>query len=144
MDNFDIQYTIANYLESHDLGNHRLVSKFWNEVYRVHLSTRCFKCLKHSKILYSSNHCYCKVCPSCAKSRFDHVRSCALYKSIRHQKSHHKRIRIMYFTFLEYPDYLRDSGLLNDSYQKLYQLIQVTTGPFRDHLLTVKKQYELL
>lgn len=145
MDHFDIQYLIANYLESHDLGNYRLVCKWWYEVYRKHLETRCFKCLKHSTILYHSNHCHRRVCESCASDRFYNLSSSGLYKRIAHQKKHKKRMRVVFTTYLEYPNYLqKNPKLLQDSYHKLCELIAIVKPPFQNQLLQFKQQYDLL
>lgn len=145
MDQFDIQYLIANYLESHDLGNYRLVCKTWYEVYRKHLETRCFKCLKHSTILYNSTHCHRRVCDDCASNRFWNIASCVLYRSLQHQKSHKKRMRVTFNTYLEYPDFLRKNPiLLYDIYHNLCDLIEITQPPFQDQLKQFKQQYQYL
>lgn len=137
---FDMLCVVANYLESHDLGAFRLVCLDWYDVYATILPSRCFKCLKHSEILYSSNKCQKRVCPECAGDRFYNIYSCSIGKRL----SHKKRLRIMFVTYLEYPEYLRtEPNKLKRSYDKIAELLVKARSPFRERLLEWKHEYEM-
>jgi hypothetical protein len=139
MDNFDVQWSIANYLESHDLGNYRLVCKAWYNVYRKHLATRCFKCLKHSNILYNSNHCYRRVCRPCADSRFWNLKM--TFNNLQHKK----RLRILFDTYLEYPEFLAEKPhFFYYAYRILNQSIDKAGEPFKTYLVARERDYSIL
>lgn len=139
MNHFDIQYHIADYLESHDLGNFRLVCTSWYNVYWVHLKSRCFKCLKRAPFLYESNKCHRKACSECIRNRMYNI----YHTSMGAKLDHKKRIKIMFHTYLEYSTYLRTNKLLvQNSYTYLCELIEKARFPFRDRLLEYKAEYE--
>lgn len=137
---FDILIHLTNYLEGKDLQNFRLTCRNWYNVSLIIMPQRCFKCYRRDPI-YSSIRCSKKACESCINYRFYSIFLTASRKNLKHKK----RLRIMFNTFLEYPQFLlTQPKLLIESYKELNCLLLMAQGDFEIYLTEQKRLYQKL